>query len=60
MRTNVCGREGACEEDEGGAEGESRRKYLWWRGCMQKERRGRSNEMCVVEMVHVKRTKGEE
>ena len=59
MRTNVCGREGACEEDEGGAEGESRRKYLWWRGCMRKERRGGVMK-CVVERVDVKRTKGEE
>ena len=31
VRTNVCGREGACEEDEGGAEEESKRKCLW---CM--------------------------
>ena len=40
MRTNVCGREGVCEEDEEGADRESRCKYLWWRECMQKGRAG--------------------
>ena len=52
----MCGGEGACEKNEGGGV----MKCEWWRGCMRKERRGRSNEMCVVERVHVKRMKGEE
>ena len=54
---NVCGRDGACEKDEGGR-GEDRSLQL--RGRMQEGRgRRRGGQMSAVERVHVRRMRGD-